>query len=476
MKRSRIILYFSLYIFLYTTLVSGVSLTGAEVLSIVEQQRMYYADMLALTLGFFSAGFFVEKYRERQSLFVDVFCVLAAIALVGIYFFPDRLFFLYYVPLAVYGTGFMGGLAYYKTALGIRLFSKGGFIVAASQAAAFILQYFLQFQADVPLLLCAVSVSGYLFFALLTKGFGMEIEKKYMAFISGTERAPEERVPEASKAFAFRLCLITAGSIALAAFFDNWLERRMTESALTGELSAFSWPRLILIPVFLVCGLIFDRWGEKLLSVVVFCVDLISVLIILLLKSGQAQIILCLFYVLVSAVSAWYQIMFLHRSPDSKLPALWAVMGRLIDGGITLFLALFSVSLLPAALATAVALVVLIVILVCMILNGYFAFGVDSPERDAKAQETENVSKASTPSERETFSRKLDAFSLQYELTLREKDVLKALTQSEKPLTKVAAELEISRTMLYRYLNRIYEKTGLSSREELAGALKDPKE
>ncbi len=65
---------------------------------------------------------------------------------------------------------------------------------------------------------------------------------------------------------------------------------------------------------------------------------------------------------------------------------------------------------------------------------------------------------------------KINDMAGKYNLTPRERDVLSLLmVKPDAQVSRLAEELGISRTMMYRYLNKLYEKTKTGNKDELTG-------
>lgn len=59
---------------------------------------------------------------------------------------------------------------------------------------------------------------------------------------------------------------------------------------------------------------------------------------------------------------------------------------------------------------------------------------------------------------------KFDFFCKEFSITEREKDVLRALLLSDKNVQDIAAEISISRAVLYRHITNLNNKTNTTSR------------
>ena len=66
---------------------------------------------------------------------------------------------------------------------------------------------------------------------------------------------------------------------------------------------------------------------------------------------------------------------------------------------------------------------------------------------------------------------RINSFAEKYQLTLREKEVLTAVSTNEKTLAAIASEMGISERVLQRHLSSIYKKTGTQTRNGLTLAL-----
>ncbi len=74
--------------------------------------------------------------------------------------------------------------------------------------------------------------------------------------------------------------------------------------------------------------------------------------------------------------------------------------------------------------------------------------------------------------EEEKKRRILFGLTTEFRLTPRETDVVRIILREKDIRTnEIAQELEISRTMVYRYINSLYEKTGTNEKHDLIKVL-----
>ena len=89
----------------------------------------------------------------------------------------------------------------------------------------------------------------------------------------------------------------------------------------------------------------------------------------------------------------------------------------------------------------------------------------NSPENKKPTNEQASEYESLTPEQQS--ARKFLAFTKKYHFTPRECDVLKELLTSDDTMKNIAEALGISERMLYRYMNNLYQKTGVETRAAL---------
>ena len=222
------------------------------------------------------------------------------------------------------------------------------------------------------------------------------------------------------------------------------LDNAVTLQHARGSLDVGQWPRLLLAVSGILAGVLFDLKNHRYMSIVMFCVTLLSVLCVLVIVTGGSVFAgLVIFYLSSGFFVVYFTTRFMNYAVQSSIPALWAGMGN--NAG--------------AAVVTAgsIALVeggnVILISSVVLVLFALISITMFATERRQGKKKTEDVQALD-----------LGAFAEKYSLTKRETEVLEALLNSDDSAKDLAKQLFISRAALYRHISSLNEKTGTKSR------------
>lgn len=247
-------------------------------------------------------------------------------------------------------------------------------------------------------------------------------------------------------------CLIAAVFMLLIGFYNGYIHLLQIRSQYA--YNAYSWPRLLMIPCYLLFAALGDRKQGRLAPLLALCVALAAMLNAVLTGSADAYWLnMCLFYCAVAAVAAYYNLAFWRLAQRTKRPALWASMGRILDSVTVLAGGLLHISELPIAAALALNLAGLAGVIVLMAVNGDFNFSVPAVPVQANGVLSEEAAIAQMQE--------------RYGLTEREADVLRELVCSEDKQTVICERLSIKLSTLQSYITHLYQKTGVSTRAGL---------
>ena len=157
-------------------------------------------------------------------------------------------------------------------------------------------------------------------------------------------------------------------------------------------------------------------------------------------------------------------------APKTDRPELWAGFGRILMGLECLTGLLFTYIQIDNVMvdyAICTALTVLTVGFAIPEITGI----IRSEVRDLTRQDIYSEA-VSLQQEEEKNRRILFGLTTQFRLTPRETDVVRIILREKDIRTnEIAEEMEISRTMVYRYINSLYEKTGTDEKHDLIGVL-----
>ena len=215
------------------------------------------------------------------------------------------------------------------------------------------------------------------------------------------------------------------------------------------------WPRLLLALSGLAAGFIFDIQKRKFMNTIMYCVMMLSVICIVVLKlDGPFHVGLMVFYLSSGFFVVFFTSSFMELSRNMRIPELWAGMGRAVNNACAAVLAGYSVMMLTGG----DGLTSIIVALVLFVAVSVF-IAVYSSLSSAKAQTpAQDFNIELTPEEA------LAAIAERFSLTPRETDVLDKLVNTEKSVQEIADNLYLSRRTCQRHISAIYEKTGIKSR------------
>ena len=241
--------------------------------------------------------------------------------------------------------------------------------------------------------------------------------------------------------------------ILLACIFST-LDNAVTMYHVTGT-DIGQWPRLLLAVSGVIAGFLFDIRKRKFMTIIMYCVLLMSVICVVVLKMGGSFLIgLIVFYLSSGFFFVFFTTSFLDYASHSQLPALWTGMGRAMNNVSAALLTNASIALLVSDSngMSAIILALVLFVAISVVLSLYTAW----------MPAASDVSKAipANPDPQEAFRMLSELFSL----TPREIEVFDKLVHSEESIQEIADGLYLSRRTCQRYIASIYEKAGVKSR------------
>ena len=305
-----------------------------------------------------------------------------------------------------------------------------------------------------------------------------------------------------------RTGLLLAGIIALMTCIFSTLDSEMTLLHASGELNLGSLPRLLLALSGICAGILFSKIRERYQNLFMFCVMLFSTICVVLLQTGGSILISCIiFYLSAGIFAVYFTVSFMNLSYHTRIPSLWAGLGRAVNNLCSVCISQLTMMLVssgnPAVIYTVTLVIFIITGIVLFvytvqadtyvapsdptlyamdILSGSAAAGSEtvssedsqhlfSGSSDCHTKSTAPVIPASpgssTPSSTSDRELHFRQFSDHFALTDREKEILQMLLTSDESMQELADRLYISRTMLYRHVASLNEKTSTKSRISL---------
>lgn len=300
-----------------------------------------------------------------------------------------------------------------------------------------------------------------------------------------------------------RTGLLLAGTIALMTCIFSTLDSEMTLLHASGELNLGSLPRLLLALSGICAGILFSKIRERYQNLFMFCVMLFSTICVVLLQVDGSILISCIiFYLSAGIFAVYFTVSFMSLSYHTRVPELWAGLGRAVNNLCAVCISRLTMMLVSSRNPAVIYIITLVIFVVTGIALFVYTVQADtyvapsdptlhamdilsgsavassedsqhlfSGSSDCHTKSTASVipaspgpSRPSSTSDRELHFRQ---FSDHFALTDREKEVLKVLLTSDENMQELADRLYISRTMLYRHVASLNEKTSTKSRISL---------
>lgn len=300
-----------------------------------------------------------------------------------------------------------------------------------------------------------------------------------------------------------RTGLLLAGIIALMTCIFSTLDSEMTLLHASGELNLGSLPRLLLALSGICAGILFSKIRERYQNLFMFCVMLFSTVCVILLQTGGSILISCIiFYLSAGIFAVYFTVSFMSLSYHTRIPELWAGLGRAVNNLCAVCISQLIMMLVSSGNPAIIYIVTLVIFIVTGIALFVYTIQADtyvapsdptlhamnilsgsavassedsqhlfSGSSDCHTKSTAPVLPASPGPSRpsSTSDRELhfQQFSDHFALTDREIEILQVLLTSDENMQELADRLYISRTMLYRHIASLNEKTSTKSRISL---------
>lgn len=338
---------------------------------------------------------------------------------------------------AVLCLGFVCGAVYLKISELIKDGARAGVCIALGYALSVALQYVFQLSRTVkPLLAAFLALSA----AALAYGF---LNKP-----SNGNTETERRSTAAPRSKLIFTAAVTFSMMVFTHFYNIYIHNLQVSTGYA-EYSAYGWPRLLMIPAMLLMGLLAEIKNGRLLPVGSLCVVAVAMLNAMLGESDTYLLGMCLYYISLAAVVAYYHVTFLKTAQTTRHPELWAVMGRALDSVFVIITFIPGLSSLTGVTALALDIAALCVTVVLMALNGDLALAAQPKESDAPFDP-------------------FPAIAELYGITPGELRVLREVVLTDDKHEAIALRLGVSVSTVRHYVSSIYKKTGTQTRLALS--------
>lgn len=271
-----------------------------------------------------------------------------------------------------------------------------------------------------------------------------------ISYAAPTEEGGQKKASRKQLASGVLLALLIVLMACIFSTLDNAVTLRHGSDADIGQ-----WPRLLLAASGLASGFLFDLQKRKFMTVMMYCVMLISVICVVVLKLGGSFLIgLLVFYFSAGFFAVFFTTCFLDFARLMPVPVLWTGMGRAMNNVSAALLTNGSVALLISDSGGLVAIVLTLglFVAVSVVISLYTAWMTAPPDTPQEPP--------AAPDPEETFRLLSDTLAL----TPREIEVFDKLVNSEESIQEIADTLYLSRRTCQRHIASIYEKAGVKSR------------
>lgn len=265
-----------------------------------------------------------------------------------------------------------------------------------------------------------------------------------------------------------RTGLLLAGTIALMTCIFSTLDSEMTLLHASGELNLGSLPRLLLALSGICAGILFSKIRERYQNLFMFCVMLFSTICVVLLQAGGSILISCIiFYLSAGIFAVYFTVSFMSLSYHTRVPELWAGLGRAVNNLCAVCISRLTMMLVSSGNPAVIYTITLVIFVVTGI--ALFVYTVQADTYVAPANVADSHTPSINPITSSTSDRELRfrQFCDHFALTDREKEILQVMLTSDESMQELADRLYISRTMLYRHVASLNEKTSTKSRISL---------
>ncbi|MBR3424108.1 MAG: hypothetical protein IKG80_06415, partial [Clostridia bacterium] len=434
-------IFFSAFMFIQLVFLRFGNKAGLGLLPDAIAENVYYAIQIFVILGFAVFALVKRLYADVCVRIVSLcsVIVLAYCALMMIFVPSDSFMSLFMTATGSVHLGFVGGFVYLKMAQAAHNGVKIAICLSFGCSVAILLQYVLQLKWTVTPLLAILTVASAVCLALYAFG----------------KSAPEE---DSDRGAGGRIhvktivltSLVAAALLLFPSFFNGYIHHLQIASGYT-EFNVYTWPRLMMIPAYLLFGLIGTVKRGRFLPVTALCAAIVALLNSVLGWSGVGYLVnMCLFYVSIAASVAYYDLSFWKIAMRTRHPGIWASFGRILDSTCVLIAGVVRISALPAAAVVSVDIALLALTIVLMALNGDFNFPAPDP----------------APRE-ESASDPFDVIGARYGFTQSESRVFRELVLTEDKQTAIAENLSVKIRTVQANVTSIYRKTGASTRSGL---------
>lgn len=249
------------------------------------------------------------------------------------------------------------------------------------------------------------------------------------------------------------ICLIIL--VALITFIFSTLDNAVTLYHASGAADIGQSPRILLALSGLVAGFLFDIKERKYMSIIMYCVMILSTICLVIIQFSAPFLIgLTVFYLSAGFFAVFFTASFMEIAEYTKTPSLFAGLGRAVNNVTAAAITGGSLSLLSSNNNILIIIVELILFTAISIVMLIYTVKRNEITAEAKIESTKKADS----------EEKFKIINEDYSFTPREAEVFKLLVTTDNDLQTIADEMYISKRTLERHISSIYKKTQAKSR------------
>lgn len=241
---------------------------------------------------------------------------------------------------------------------------------------------------------------------------------------------------EDTGASSLRIAVVLILFVALLTCIFSTLDNAVTLYHANGVVNIGQWPRILLALSGLFAGFLFDMAGRKYMSMVMYCVMILSATCLVVLQfAGPFTAGLIIFYLSAGFFAVFFTASFMEIARYTKMPELWAGLGRAVNNLVAAAITGSSLALLDSGNNIAITTIELILFVLASVAAFIYTNMRRSFFEKLDATDTNKLSD----------SERLQKLSEQFSLTPREAEVFGLLVNTEDGLQTIADNLYVSR-------------------------------
>ncbi|MBQ7706899.1 MAG: hypothetical protein IJT72_03865 [Lachnospiraceae bacterium] len=249
---------------------------------------------------------------------------------------------------------------------------------------------------------------------------------------------------ESQKPHFLKVFISTIIIIILLEFIGNFLTYHLLSLMYSGKAIVYNTPRLFIIISFFIMGIFADISDMHYIPIITFSGVLIGILNpVLMQEESSIYANSCIYYIVAGIINSFFILMMFKLARGKRFAPLIAVSGRIIDAVFSFIFISSVMSSLPLYYIIGIELTAIIIIMLLFTFSGQFNFG--------------HIRQGSS------WHISPDDFAIRYKFTEKETEVFISALSFDGTMSELAKSLFMSRSVLYRNLSNICDKTGCGS-------------